>query len=153
MYIYIKDDETKNKLIIDGFKLDSVIIPVYSVNPYGPNQINNDILTEKIVIQKLPLHVNNNSISDFLKKYPQVKPTSAILFGKGWDNHTNNLTPFYNGNRHVYVQSPVRTTDHSVCGAYSAEIEGVLLDPTKCQLKVEGFTFFIPRTVLSIFKM
>ena len=41
-YIYIKDDETKNKLIIDGFKLDSVTIPVYSVNPYGSNQRNND---------------------------------------------------------------------------------------------------------------
>ena len=29
------------------------------------------------------------------------------MLGKGWDNHTNNLTPFYNGNRHIYVQSPV----------------------------------------------
>ena len=80
-YIYIKDDGTKNKLIIDGFKLDSVTIPVYSVNPYGSNQRNNDINTEKIVIQKLALHVNNNSISDFLKKYSQVKPTSVILIG------------------------------------------------------------------------
>ena len=52
-----------------------VQIYVYSVNPYG-SKLSDDFQTEKIVIQKLPLHVNNNSILDFLKKYPHVKATS-----------------------------------------------------------------------------
>ena len=57
-------------------------ISVYSVNPYAyGSKLSDDFQTEKIVIQKLPLHINN-SILDFLKKYPQVQVTSLILLVK-----------------------------------------------------------------------
>ena len=104
-YIYMRDEQSRNKLIIDGFKLDSVVISAYSVNPYYAS--GNVTQTEKIVIKKLPLHVDNNVIINFLNQYPQIKSTSNILLGKGWDHQSNNLTEFYDGNRHLYVQSPV----------------------------------------------
>ena len=104
--LYLKDDKSRTDLVMRGLKLDSVLVPVYAVNPFV-NGTGNTQQTEKIIIQDLPLHVKNDEILNYLKKYKQVKPTSKLLFGKSWDKAKNNMTTFYTGSRHIFVESPV----------------------------------------------
>ena len=96
------------------------------------------------------------TIIEFLKQFPQVKPTSSILLEKGWDQHKTKLTSFYSGSRHVFVEFPVslnivlenihcrlwhptqtnfcqrcqkvghKTNDHTLCRAYVNEPVGIL---------------------------
>ena len=82
--LYLKDADTKTDLVLKGLKIDLVTVPVYKFNPLIRNT-GAAVETEKITIQNLPLYINNDEILNLLKQFPQVIPTSKVLFGKGWD--------------------------------------------------------------------
>ena len=61
------------------------------------------IPNEKVVFKHIPLSVNDNKIIEFLNEQPGIVVKSGVIAARIRDSN-NKLTPFYSGDRFVYVK-------------------------------------------------
>ena len=102
--IYVKTKESRAKLIVKKeIIINSVPYQVYDRNP-ALTRLNPEEC-ERITIKDLPLSVSNSEIQIFLREH-NVESVSPIRYGKIRDAN-GDLTNFKNGDRFLFVKSPV----------------------------------------------
>ena len=102
--IYVKTRESRARLIVNKeIRIDTVPFQVYDRNP-ALTRLNPEEC-ERITIKDLPLSVANSEIQNFLREHG-VESVSTIRYGKVRDTN-GDLTNFKNGDRFVFVKSPV----------------------------------------------
>ena len=102
--IYLKSRESRARLLIrKEVPINGKIVPLFDKNPALMNQFNMNC--EKVTIKDLPLSVANTEIENFLS-LNNVTIVSDIKYGKIRDSN-GDLTNFKNGDRFVFVKTPV----------------------------------------------
>ena len=102
--IYSKSRESRAKLVIKReLPINGVLYPVYDRNPALTNFMQE--ACEKITIKELPLSVANSEVENYLREN-NVETVSPIRYSKVRDGN-GDLTNFKNGDRFVFVKSPV----------------------------------------------
>ena len=101
--VYLSEKQSRDKLTIEGFDLDSQHIRVYDSNPYSAGLTNPDDPVLKVTICGIPLSVDDSAVHEMLKKF-EVSPKSEIKYEKIRDPTTNKMTNVLNGNRFLYIQ-------------------------------------------------
>ena len=112
--IYTRSNKTRTALITSGVIIDGATIKVYDDKPIR------DIgkKTERVVIKDLPATTPPDRILAFLKGFPHVTTRSRVMYAKerlGGEE----LSPFINGDRIVYVSaavSPPLPKETVICG-------------------------------------
>ena len=84
--------------IFKGINVDGRRIYVHDIYP-----ISRSIPNEKIVFKDITLSVDNKEIFGFLNDQPGIVVKSGVIASRIRDNE-NKLTPFYTGDRFVYVK-------------------------------------------------
>ena len=82
--LYMKDNLSKESILLNGFTMYNKQITVYEVNPHTHRD--NNTKSEKITIHNLLFHIDNTSILNYLTTLPNVNVLSKVLFDKGWNN-------------------------------------------------------------------
>lgn len=101
--VYLVDKQSRDKLAIEGFDLNSQHVRVYDSNPYSSGLENPKDDALKITICGIPLSVDDSAIYDMLKKLG-TRLKSEIKFEKIRNPTTHKMTNVLNGNRFVYVE-------------------------------------------------
>ena len=101
--IYVKDMDSRRKLLTEGVTIQSVSVSVYDTNPYSSGAKDAKQQTLKLRICGLPLSVDDSAIHELLHKL-DVKLTSKIMFEKIRHPVTNKMTSVLNGNRFMYIE-------------------------------------------------
>ena len=102
--IYVKSRESRGKLLIKReLSIKGANYQIFDKNP-ALSRFSQEAC-EKITIKELPLSVANAEIEAFLREN-NVELVSPIRYGKVRDEN-GDLTNFKNGDRFVYVRSPV----------------------------------------------
>ena len=78
----------------------------FDKNPFTSNTNDPTDKREKISIRNLPISVDNKTILDFLKSFPQLKLTSPMMYANERTSE-GRLTSYLNGDRYVYAVYPV----------------------------------------------
>ena len=93
-------------------------IDVHDIYP-----ISTSIPNKKIEFKDIPLSVNGKEILEFLNDQPGIVVKSGVIASRIRDNE-NKLTPFYTGDRFVYVK-----------GLFSPALHNIeLIDHNKCRI-------------------
>ena len=111
--IWLKSTRAK-KFIMEHVKVLTINHVDVDIHDRYPSTKN--IPNEKILFKDLPLHVRDSEILEFLHGQPGVSVRSKIISSRIRDSD-NKLSPFYSGDRFVYVKgnfSPVLHTSAMV---------------------------------------
>ena len=102
--IYVKSRESRGKLLIKReLPINGISHQIFDRNP-ALSRFSQEAC-EKITIKELPLSVGNTEVENYLREN-NVEMVSPIRYGKVRDEN-GDLTNFKNGDRFVYVKSPV----------------------------------------------
>ena len=109
---------------------DYMINKVKNIEVYGRSIDIHDIYptaksipNEKIVLKDIPLSVKDSEILEFLNDQPGIMVKSGVIAARIRDSN-NKLTPFYSGDRFVYVNGLFSPTLHNIG----------LIDHNKCRV-------------------
>ena len=104
----------KVKIIeVHGRKID--LHDIYPTSKSVPN--------EKVIFKDIPLSVDDNEIIEYLNSQPGITVKSGVIAARIRDNN-NKLTPFYSGDRFVYVN-----------GLFSPALNNTgMIDNNKCRI-------------------
>ena len=98
--IWVKSIRAK-QFIMEQVKV--LCINYIDVDIYDKYPSLQNIPNEKILFKDLPLHVKDSEILDFLSKQPGINVRSKVIASRIRDD-SNRLTPFYSGDRFVFVK-------------------------------------------------
>ncbi|KAK3107169.1 hypothetical protein FSP39_008435 [Pinctada imbricata] len=101
--IYVKDRDSRNKLLNEGLDIQNIAVSFYDTNPYSSGATDANQRPLKLRISGLPLSVDDSAIHELLIKL-EVKLTSKILYEKIRHPVTNKMTSVLNGNRFMYIE-------------------------------------------------
>ena len=102
--IHLKDDKSRVELLTKGLSIRGKYVHIFEQNPNVQQNPNHKV--EKVMIRDLPFSVSMEEVEDYFKTHPHIKPTSPVKFGHIRDPD-GSLTSFRNGDRFLYVESPV----------------------------------------------
>ena len=100
--LYVKSYEARVFILTNGLIINNHYINLFDENPYTHRSGGQ---SEKIIFKGLPLEHENDHISDFLKKFPQIETRSNIIYAKEKDVANDIFSPYYNGERYVFVNA------------------------------------------------
>lgn len=101
--VYLKNVESRIKLLTRGIEINGVSFQFYDSNPYATGANSTDQKALKIRICGLPLSVADSAVHEMLDKLG-VKPTSKILYEKIRHPETNRMTSILNGTKFLYIE-------------------------------------------------
>lgn len=124
--IYLNTAESRLKLLVMGFSIRGISVPIYDQNPFRPIDENNDPLqkTIKVTVSNLPLSLANTEIEIMLERLG-CKMESTVKYEYMRDDE-GKLTNIKNGNRSVLVneqhlsQNPLKRS--AFCGNWRCNI-------------------------------
>ena len=118
--IWLKDIRAREYMttIIKAIDINGRTVDVHDIYPTSKS-----IPNEKVVFKDIPFSVNDKEIIKFLNDQPGITVKSGVISARIKDND-NKLTPFYNGDKFVYVKGLFSPSIHNTC----------LIDNNKCRI-------------------
>ncbi len=104
--IYLKENVARMRLVVrKSMMLRNVKVTLFDQNPTVVKQQSPDELREKITVKDIPLSYSGEEIQRYLSERGVVMKT-PLMYAKDRDFH-GRLTEYKNGDRYLYVVSPV----------------------------------------------
>ena len=109
--IWLKDIRAREYLTttVKVIDIKGRLIDIHDIYPTSKA-----IPNEKLVFKDTPFSVNDEEMIKFLDNQPGIIVKSGVITARIWDND-NKLTPFYSGDKFVYVKglfSPSQYMSH-----------------------------------------
>jgi len=102
--IYVRDTESRVKLLASSLSIKGQTVSIYSDNPYRAGISDPGQKVTKITIKGYPYSKSNATLKDYLQSHG-AKLTSEISHSKYRDPVTRELLEWDNGDRIVYAES------------------------------------------------
>ena len=97
-HVYLKDNDSRSQLILNGFEIRNITAQVYDSNPYSTGAASPNDAVLKVTISGLPLSVDESAVMELLGKY-DVTTKSELEYKKIRHPVTHCMTSVLNGNR------------------------------------------------------
>ena len=94
--------------IIKAIDINGRTVDVHDIYPTSKS-----IPNEKVVFKDIPFSVNDKEIIKLLSDQPGITVKSGVISARIRDND-NKLTPFYNGDKFVYVKGLFSPSIHKL---------------------------------------
>ena len=79
--MYLKDNDSRSQLILEGFEIRNITAQVYDSNPYSTGAASPNDAVLKVTISGLPLSVDDSAVMELLGKY-DVTTKSELKYEK-----------------------------------------------------------------------
>ena len=101
--IYLMDNDSKRKLMLEGFELNGQTVSVFEFNPYSSGASSPQERVLKVTVSGIPLSVDDKEIMQMLEKF-DISPTSTMKYENIRHPVTKKMTSVLNGNRFIYIK-------------------------------------------------
>ena len=107
--IWLKDIRARENMttIINAIDINGRTVYIHDIYPTSKS-----IRNEKVVFRDVPFSVNDKEIIKFLNDQSEITVTSGVISARIRAND-NTLTPFYNGDKFVFVKGLLLLSTHS----------------------------------------
>ena len=100
--LYLKDSESRIKLLANSLSIKGQTVPLYNENPYRAGKTGPDHKVVKITVRGMPHSMSDDTLKDYLQN-KGLTLTKDITLGRYRDPETKKLLEWYNGERIVYA--------------------------------------------------
>ena len=100
--IYLKCNDSRSLLLVEGFEFKNISVQVYDSNPFATGAKNPKDAVLKVTISDLPLSVDDKAVYEMLKDL-NISLKSDLKYEKIRNPTTKRMTSVLNGNRFIYI--------------------------------------------------